>query len=143
MRSFKFARELEFKTDGNVFRLKRLIEETWQAENQKTGAYQQFTLPTLRQLYAEGKIELTEKPVFSYKTRTADDELIDGYLDNLSPSNKLDLISRLTLSVKTDITDRKKYFYKAFGAWESKQSADEIINDIRNGRTFNRKIEEL
>ena len=70
--------------------------------------------------------------------------LIEGYvrlLDSLSPSNKLDLISKLTLSVKTDITDRKKSFYKAFGAWESKQSADEIIKDIRNSRTFNRKIE--
>lgn len=61
--------------------------------------------------------------------------LIDGYLRllyNLSPSDKLDLISKLTLSVKTDFTDRKKSFYKAFGAWQSKQSADEIINDIRN-----------
>ena len=39
--------------------------------------------------------------------------LIDGYLrplENLSPSNKLDLISKLTMSVKTDITDRKKIF---------------------------------
>ena len=72
--------------------------------------------------------------------------LIDGYLqllDNLSPSNKLDLISKLTLSVKTDITDRKKSFYKAFGAWESKQTADQIIKDIRDSRTFNRKIEQL
>jgi len=72
--------------------------------------------------------------------------LIEGYLkmlDNLSPSNKLDLISKLTMSVKTDITDRKKYFYKAFGAWESKESADEIITTIRNSRNFNRKIEEL
>lgn len=72
--------------------------------------------------------------------------LIDGYLrllNNLSPSNKLDLISKLTLSVKSDITDRKKSFYKAYGAWESKQSADQIINDIRNSRTFNRQIEEL
>lgn len=53
--------------------------------------------------------------------------LIDGYLrllDNLSPSNKLDLISKLTLSVKADITDKKKSFYKAFGAWDSKQTAD-------------------
>ena len=72
--------------------------------------------------------------------------LIDGYfrlLDNLSPSNKLDLISKLTLSVKTDITDRKKSFYKAYGAWESKQSADQIIKDIRTSRTFNRKVEEF
>ncbi len=72
--------------------------------------------------------------------------LIEGYLqllDNLSPSNKLDLISKLTLSVKNDITERKKSFYKAFGAWESKQSADEIIKDLRNSRTFNRQIEQF
>ena len=72
--------------------------------------------------------------------------LIEGYLrllGNLSPNNKLDLISKLTLSVKTDITDRKKSFFKAFGAWESKQSADEIINDIRNSRSFNRQIEQF
>jgi hypothetical protein len=70
--------------------------------------------------------------------------LIEGYLkllDNLSPGNKLDLISKLTLSVKSDMIDRKKSFYKAFGAWESAQTADEIIADIRNSRTFNRKNE--
>ena len=72
--------------------------------------------------------------------------LIEGYLrllDNLSPSDKLDLISKLTLSVKTDITDRKNSFYKAFGAWESEQTADEIINTIRNSRTVNRQIEQF
>lgn len=72
--------------------------------------------------------------------------LIEGYLqllDNLSPSNKLDLISKLTLSVKNDITDRKKSFYKAFGAWESKQSADEIIKDLHKNRTFTRQIEQF
>ena len=72
--------------------------------------------------------------------------LIKGYLqllNNLSPNTKLDLISKLTLSVKTDIAEKKKSFYKSFGAWESKQSADEIINDIRNSRTFNRQIEKL
>lgn len=72
--------------------------------------------------------------------------LIEGYLrllDNLSPSTKLDLISKLTLSVKTDIGDRKKTFYKSFGAWESKQTADQIIADIRESRTFNRQIEQL
>jgi hypothetical protein len=72
--------------------------------------------------------------------------LIEGYLqllENLSPSNKLDLISKLTLSVKTDITNRKKTFYEAFGAWESKESAEEIIRDIRNSRVFNRQIEQF
>ena len=72
--------------------------------------------------------------------------LIDGYLrllDNLSPNNKLDLISKLTLSVKVDITKRKKSFYKAFGAWDSKQPAEEIIDSIRSSRVFNREIEQL
>ena len=72
--------------------------------------------------------------------------IVDGYiglLDNLSPSNKLDLISKLTLSVKTDIADQGDSFYKAFGAWESKQTADEMISDIRASRTFNRQTEQL
>jgi hypothetical protein len=72
--------------------------------------------------------------------------LIEGYLrllDNLSPDSKLDLISKLSLSVKTDISDKKNTFYKAFGAWDSKQSAEQIINVIKNSRTFNREIEKL
>jgi len=72
--------------------------------------------------------------------------IIDGYirlLDNLSPNNKLDLISKLTLTVKSDISEKKKSFYKAFGAWDSKQTAEQIIKEIRNSRTFNRQIEEL
>jgi hypothetical protein len=75
-----------------------------------------------------------------------DTTLIDGYLrllDNLSPSNKLDLISKLTLSIKNDISNKKKSFYESFGAWESNQSADEIINSIRASRTFNRQIEQF
>ncbi|MEO6191113.1 MAG: hypothetical protein ABIO44_12915 [Saprospiraceae bacterium] len=76
----------------------------------------------------------------------ADATLMDGYfklLDNLSPGNKLDLISKLSNSVKTDITDRKKSFYKAFGAWDSKISSEEIISMIRDSRTFNRIEDEL
>ena len=72
--------------------------------------------------------------------------IIEGYvrlLDNLSPDSKLDIISRLTSSVKTDIADKKTAFYKAFGAWNTKQSAIEIINTIRSSRTFNRKMEKL
>lgn len=80
------------------------------------------------------------------KVRDINTTLIDGYLqmlDNLSPSNKLDLISKLTQSVKTDINDRKTSFFKAFGAWKSKETAEEIIDQIRESRTFNRTIEEL
>jgi hypothetical protein len=72
--------------------------------------------------------------------------LIDGYvrlLENLSPNSKLDLISKLTQSVKTDISDKKSSFKKSFGAFESQKSAEELIDEIRSSRSFNRKIEEI
>ncbi|MBD0297301.1 MAG: hypothetical protein ICV84_19240 [Flavisolibacter sp.] len=72
--------------------------------------------------------------------------IIEGYLqllDNLSTSSKLDLISRLTASVKADLTDKQCSFQDAFGAFESDKSADEIIQEIRSSRTFTRRIEEL
>jgi hypothetical protein len=70
--------------------------------------------------------------------------IVDGYvglLDNLSPSNKLDLISKLTASVKTDLKSKKSSFKKAFGAFESKKTAQQIIDEIRNSRVSNRKLE--
>jgi hypothetical protein len=70
--------------------------------------------------------------------------LVDGYialLSNLSPNDKLDLISKLTVSVKTDLAKKKSSFNKAFGAFESEKTAEEIIDEIRSSRTFNRQIE--
>ncbi len=70
--------------------------------------------------------------------------LIDGYLrmlDNLSPNEKLDLISKLTKSIKADLTGKKKRFNRAFGAWDSNESAYEIIADIQKSRRFNRQVE--
>jgi hypothetical protein len=70
--------------------------------------------------------------------------IIDGYLqllDNLSPDIKLDLISRLTQSVKSDMKSKKSDFKKAFGGFVSKKSADEIITEIRNSRNFTRQTE--
>lgn len=70
--------------------------------------------------------------------------IIDGYiglLENLSPSNKLDLIAKLTASVKTDLISKKTLFKKAFGAFDSKETAEEIIDNIRNSRLSNRQIE--
>jgi hypothetical protein len=64
-----------------------------------------------------------------------------GLLDNLSTSNKLDLITKLTASIKSDLTDKKSSFKKAFGAFDSKKSAEEIIDEIRNSRVSTRQIE--
>jgi hypothetical protein len=73
-------------------------------------------------------------------------KLIDSYislLKNMSAQNKLDLISKLTNAVKTDIEQEKTDFYKAFGGWDKKQSAEELIHTIKGSRTFNRTIEEF
>ncbi len=77
-------------------------------------------------------------------TAEVDTTLIDGYvelLDNLSTNNKLDLIAKLTASVKTDLTKKKSSFKKAFGAFDSKKTAEEIIEEIRNSRVSTRQIE--
>jgi hypothetical protein len=72
--------------------------------------------------------------------------LVEGYvdlLDNLSTDNKLELISKLTDSVKSDLTEKKSSMRKAFGAFDSRKSAEEIIAELRDSRTFTRKILEL
>jgi len=63
--------------------------------------------------------------------------VIDGYvrlLNSLSSNNKLDLISRLTDSVKTDLKEKKSFFKRSFGAFDSSKSAEEIIEEIRGSR---------
>lgn len=73
-------------------------------------------------------------------------KLIEGYvglLSNLSTDNKLDLIARLTKSLKNDIDNDKSKFFKAYGAWSSDISADELIRSIRKSRTFKREIEQF
>jgi hypothetical protein len=70
--------------------------------------------------------------------------ILDGYvalLENLSPDNKLDLISKLTASVKMDLGNKKSTAKKSFGAFESEKTAEEIIEEIRNSRLFTREIE--
>ncbi len=66
--------------------------------------------------------------------------LVDGYLrllKNLNPS--LNLIARLSLSLKEDIQNEKKNFYDAFGRWESTESAEQLISLIQASRSFNRQ----
>ena len=73
-------------------------------------------------------------------------KLIDSYmslLKNMSPQNKLDLISRLTKTVKRDLDQEKADFYKAFGGWDKNESAEDLIETIKGSRTYNRTIEEF
>jgi hypothetical protein len=77
-------------------------------------------------------------------TPDIDQTIVDGYfrlLDNLSPDSKLDLISKLTLSIKSNFADKKNTMRKSFGAFKSTQTAEELIKEIRSSRTFTREIE--
>ncbi len=70
-------------------------------------------------------------------------KLIDSYislLKNMSAQNKLDLISRLTSTVKKDLEQENSAFYKAFGDWDENESAEDLIETIRESRTCNRTI---
>lgn len=78
------------------------------------------------------------------KTLQINTSIIDGYiglLNNLSPSNKLELISKLSKSVKNDKKIKKSVMKESFGAFESTKSAEEIIDEIKSNRVFKRKIE--
>ena len=66
-----------------------------------------------------------------------------GLIRNLSPEIKLDLIEKLTITLKSDFVREKNSFNSAFGAWESEKSAEDIIDELRKSRNFNRQIEPL
>ena len=77
--------------------------------------------------------------------KTDDDKIIvDGYLElleKLSPDNKLDLISRLSASLRTDLEEKDSLFKKSFGAFVSEETAEEIIKEIRASRLSTMEIE--
>lgn len=78
------------------------------------------------------------------RTSKINTTIIDGYvglLDNLSTSDKLDLISKLSDLVKTDLQKKKSSFKESFGAFISNKSAEEQIEEIRSSRVFTRDIE--
>ena len=65
-----------------------------------------------------------------------------GVLKNLNADSKLDLISQLSQSLKSNIID-DTCLESLFGAYESEDTADEIIAEIRSSRVSNRNIEGL
>lgn len=58
-------------------------------------------------------------------------KLINSYLEllkNLSPADKLNLIAKLTQSVKSDLEGKDNAFEQAFGAWEDSQNTKKVVN---------------
>lgn len=80
------------------------------------------------------------------KTTNINTTLIDGYfglIKNLSPEIKLDLIEKITKTLKIDLSNNNESMQKSFGAWQSSQPAEVIIDETRASRNFNRQLEAL
>jgi len=66
-------------------------------------------------------------------------ETYSGMFEGLNNTSKIELIERLSKSLKKSEKAKDNNFYKSFGAFASEKSAEEIIADIRSGRKFRKK----
>jgi hypothetical protein len=65
-----------------------------------------------------------------------------GLLRNLSKETKLKLIEKLSNSItENTVSENDNFIDKFYGAFKSDKSAEEIIKEIRESRSFNRTIE--
>ena len=72
--------------------------------------------------------------------------LIDSYftlLKGLSADNKLELIAKLSKSMKTAKKEKDVSWKALFGALKLDQSADDFIKDLKDDRKFSRKSIDL
>lgn len=77
------------------------------------------------------------------KAADLDINIINQYFDllkNLSKQNKEKLISKLKDSMNSEMDNKKESINYLFGALSGTQ-AEEMIREINNSRTFNRRIE--
>ncbi len=75
------------------------------------------------------------------KIKTAD--YFFGLLSNLNSDSKLELISRLSDSLKSKPSVKEESLRDLFGSFKSKKTADQLISNLRKSRAFVRKIENL
>jgi hypothetical protein len=66
-----------------------------------------------------------------------------SFLKNLNADSKLDLISKLSQSLKNNDTVSETSLQSLFGAYKSEETADQIIAELRASKVFNRNIEPL
>lgn len=72
--------------------------------------------------------------------------IIDSYytlLKGLSPNHKLELIARLSKSMKTTREIKDDSWKSLFGAWKLEQPAEDFIDELKNDRKFIRKSIDL
>jgi hypothetical protein len=76
------------------------------------------------------------------KTVDFNTNLVDSYytlLRSLSPNNKLELIARLSKSMKTTKAQKDASWEALFGSWELDRTADEFVTELKTDRNFSRK----
>ena len=65
------------------------------------------------------------------------------FLNNLNSDSKLDLIAKLSQSLKEVEKKPTTSLQSLFGSYKSNDTAEQIIAEIRASRVFNRNIESL
>ena len=71
-----------------------------------------------------------------------DKNIINNYLklfESLNSMSKLELIEKLTKSLKAETKSKESDFYKSFGAFSTEKTSDEINTDIKSSRKFRTK----
>lgn len=66
-------------------------------------------------------------------------ETCTALFEELSNERKTELIENFKKSLETSKKEKEKKFYRSFGAFQSKKSAEEIIADLRASRRFRKK----
>jgi len=71
-----------------------------------------------------------------------DRHIVETYsvlFEGLSSLSKIELIERLSQSLKKETKVKESSFFKSFGAFASEKTADEINKEIKSSRNFRSK----
>ncbi len=72
--------------------------------------------------------------------------MVDNYfyfIRTLSPQMQLELVERISHSLKDNIAQKGKTLKHLFGAWKGTETDEELVTEIRKARKLNRKLESL
>lgn len=62
-----------------------------------------------------------------------------GLFESLNSISKLELIEKLTKSLKAENKSKESNFFKSFGAFSDEKTSDEIIKELKSSRKFRNK----
>ena len=66
-------------------------------------------------------------------------ETYSSLFEGLNSTSKIELLEKLTKSLRQGHKSADKEFFKSFGAFSSEKSAEEITKEIEESRNFNRE----